>query len=428
VEFDLLHPRNQIVAIMDRVYNRGMTTLSGGNLSVKDAAGDIWITPAGIDKGNLTPSDISCVRTDGSVSGPHRPSSEVAFHRAIYRECPDLNGIVHAHPPALVSFSSARQIPDTSIIPQARRVCGPVGYAPYALPGSEQLGENLARTFAEGFDVVLLENHGAATGGRDLLEAFQRMETLDFCARTLIQAQGLGPVSTLNEEELALLDRQQSFLPEFEPARRSSRELELRCRIVEAVHRACDRYLMISTEGVVSASVGERSFLITPTGMDRCGLEIEDLVLIEEGRREAGKLPSRSVHMHIAIYDRHPGINAVITAQSPHITAYAVTGGHFDTRTIPESYILLRDVPMVPYGAQFQDPDAVAEALSPEAPVLLIQNDAVLTIGSSVLKAFDRLEVAEYSARSLIDTAAIGDLVPIGEEEIAALRAEVLAS
>ena len=87
------------------------------------------------------------------------------------------------------------------------------------------------------------------------------------------------------------------------------------------------RQLMISTEGVVSARLDEHSFLITPTGLDRGNLEIEDIVLIQDGQRERDKLPSRSVRLHAAIYDMHPDVNCVITAQSPNILAYAITHG-----------------------------------------------------------------------------------------------------
>jgi L-fuculose-phosphate aldolase len=426
MRFHLLHPRDQLVSIMNRVYHNGMTTLSGGNLSIKEDNGDIWITPTGVDKGKLTPRDMICVRGDGTREGPHMPSSEYPFHRAIYGQRPDLRAIVHAHAPALVSFSIARQIPDTNIIPQANRVCGPVGYAPYALPSSEQLGRNIAATFAEGHNVVLLENHGIATGGTDLLTAFQRLETLDFCARTLLKAQGLGQVSKLTDQEVAYMDHGDNLLPEFGPERHSSREREVRQQIVEIVHRAYDRYLMISTEGVVSARIDDNSFLITPTGLDRRSLEIEDIVLIQDGKREWGKLPSRSVCLHAAIYRQHPEIGCVMTAQSPNITAYAIASRKYDTKTIPESYILLRDMPTVPFGAQYHEPERIAEALSPRTPVLLIQNDCVLTTGSTVLQAFDRLEVAEYSAKSLIDTSSIGELVPIGDEEIRELEQRFL--
>jgi L-fuculose-phosphate aldolase len=426
VKFHLLHPRDQLVTIMNRIYHNGMTTLSGGNLSILDDDGSLWITPTDVDKGKLTPKDIICVQPDGAVVGPHRPSSEYPFHRAIYAQRPDLHAVVHAHPPALVSFSIVRRIPDTSIIPQARRVCGRVGYAPYALPGSEQLGAAIAATFAQGFNVVLLENHGIATGGPDLLTAFQRLETLDFCARTLLNAQGLGQISTLTEEQLALLDTRCNFLPEFTPAQHSSREREMRRQVVETVHRACERYLMISTEGVVSARVDERSFLITPTGMDRGSLEIEDIVLIRDSQREKGRLPSRSVCMHMAIYDTHPAVNCVITAQSPNAAAHAITSARFDTRAIPESYVLLRGVPIIPYGVHFQEPQRVADAITGDTSVLLIQNDAILTVGDTVLKAFDRLEVAEFSAKALVDAQGLGEFAPIGEQEIEDLRKSFL--
>ncbi len=170
--FHLLHPREQIVRIMNRIYNNKMTTLSGGNLSIKDLNGDIWITPAGIDKGKLIPNDIMCVKTNGDIIGQHKPSSEFPFHISIYKKRPDIKAIIHAHPPALVSFSIVRNVPDTNIIPQAKRVCGKVGYASYALPGSNKLGENIAETFEKGYNVVLLENHGVAVGGIRFIECF----------------------------------------------------------------------------------------------------------------------------------------------------------------------------------------------------------------------------------------------------------------
>lgn len=418
MNFQLLHPRDQLVAIMNRIYHNGMTTLSGGNLSIKDDNGDIWITPSGIDKGTLAPKDIMCVQADGTIIGPHKPSIEYPFHRKIYELRPDFQAIVHAHPPALVSFSIVREVPDTRIIPQANRLCGPVGYAPYALPGSEKLGENIAATFAQGYNIIILENHGMAAGGASLLDAFHRLETLDFCARTLIRAKVLGPVQTLSEPALNLFDHRHNLLPEFVPTAHSSRERELRQQIVDIVARAYDRQLMISTEGVVSARLDANSFLITPTGHDRRALDIADVVLVRSGMREAGKLPSRAVRLHEAIYAKHADIHCVMSAQSPNATAYTITTSRFDSRTIPESFILLRDIPLIPFKTLYTQVDTVAETVSLSTPVLLVQNDCVLTVGTDVLNAFDRLEVAEFSARSLIDTAVLGQLVPIGDAEI----------
>lgn len=427
MKFHLFHPREQIVQIMDRIYRYGLTTTSGGNLSILDDNGDLWITPSAVDKGNLKPGDIMCLKSDKQVVGPHQLSSEYPFHQMIYDKRPDLRAIVHAHAPALTTFSIVRKIPDTCIIPQAHHVCGQVGYAPYALPGSWQLGANIADTFAQGFDAVLLENHGVVTVGPDLLTAFQRLETLDFCARTEIHACGLGQVITLTDEQIAQFEQRSLDFPTRQPESHSSRERELRQEICRIVHRAYDQRLMTSTEGTVSARVGADSFLITPYGIDRRYLEIEDIVLIENGHAEVGKRPSRATRLHQIIYADHPAVNCIITAQAPNAMAFSVTGQVMDTKTIPESYVVLRDVPLLSYGQLYLAPAEVSARLSKRTPVLFIQNDTVLTTGASIHQAFDRLEVADFTAFSLINTLPLGELVPIGEQEIAELEAKFLS-
>lgn len=422
MSFDLMHPRDQIVMLMKRVYRYGMTTTSGGNLSVRDENGDMWITPAGVDKGSLEWDDIVRVCADGTVKGRHRPSSEFPFHQRIYQARPDIHGIVHAHPGALVSFSIVRQTPPMDLIPQAPDVCGPVGYAPYALPGSEQLGQNIAAVFAAGHDCVLLENHGVVCGGVDLLKAFQRFETLEFCGRLSIRAGLLGAKRRLQPAQLAMLRHTRHFLPEFAPGTRSSQEKGLRRHICELAHRAYDQQLMTSTEGVISARLDAGSFLITPVGGDRRLIDPADVVLVRDRQRERGKLPSRSVLLHDRIYREQPQVEAIITAQAPNATAFSVVEPRFDTRSIPESYILLRDIPRVPYGPQFGDEGVIAAKLGPSTPVLLLDNDAILTTGNSLLQAFDRLEVAEFSARSLIDATMLGGLVAMDDAAIADLK------
>ena len=124
------------------------------------------------------------------------------------------------------------------------------------------------------------------------------------------------------------------------------------------------------------------------------------------------------MRLHEAIYARRPDVNCVMTAQCPNATAYAITAAQFDSRTIPESFILLRDIPLIPFETLYTQVEAVADMISLSTPVLMVQNDCVLTAGTDILNAFDRLEVAEYSARSLIDTAVLGQLVPIGDKEI----------
>jgi L-fuculose-phosphate aldolase len=416
MKYEYMHPREQLVTIMRRVYGYGMTTTSGGNISILDDSGDVWITPGGIDKGGLAEADIVRMRDDTVVEGTHPPSSEYPFHRAIYSRRPNIRAVLHAHPAALVAFSLVRRIPDTSIIPQARSVCGAVGYAPYAIPGSEELGRNLADAFARGFDSVLLENHGVATGGRDLLEAFQRFETLDFCARTLINASSLGPARPLTPEEIALSQLGKNLrMAEFDHLPRSSTERGLRRDMREMVHRAYRQRLMTSTEGTVSARVDAESFLISPFGVDRS-------YLVRGGKRERGRVPSRAVMLHQEIYAAQPKINAIASAQSPAVTAFSVTGRSLDSAIIPESYVVLRSIPLVRYGRQFSDEAALAQEITPHAPVAFLENDAVLTTGASLTQAFDRLEVAEFSARAVLNAMKLGPIARIDEAALDAIE------
>ena len=424
----LMHPRDQIVRIMAKIYSGGLTTTSGGNISVMDESGDMWVSPAGIDKGELQPSDIMCVRSNGDIEGPHRPSSEYPFHRAIYACRPDIKAIIHAHPPGLVSFSIIRQIPDTRIIPQAREVCGPVGYAPYELPGSEKLGDSIAGEFKKGFFSVIMENHGTVVGGTDLLDTFQRFETLEFTCRTIIYGDQIGTPHSLTDEQINAFEAQiPRQLAEMEMVEHPSDEREIRQEMVRIVRRACRQGMMISSYGTVSCRWRNNDFIITPTHVARWDLEADDLVQVCRGRREPGKVPSRSTWLHQQIYERFPSVNSVILTQSPYLMAYSVTHEKFDVRTIPESWIFLQDIPNLPFGSHFHGEHQLLDTLSVTTPVILINNDSVLVTGDKLLATFDRLEVAEFSAKSLTMGASRGKLVPINDDQIEDLRKKFLS-
>ncbi|HUG68906.1 MAG TPA: class II aldolase/adducin family protein [Pirellulaceae bacterium] len=418
----LVHPRDEIMRTMERIYRYRMTTTSGGNLSIRDPSGDIWISPARVDKGSLTRGDIVCVKTDGTIDGPHPPSSEFPFHQAIYDARPDVRAIVHAHPVALVAFSICRQMPDSRLFHQAHSVCGRIGFAPYALPGSRQLGSNIAATFQQGCDSVILENHGVVVGGESLSHAFQRFEAFEFAGKTIIKGRQLGDVRYLTETQLQQAANRNVDLESFEPSPATANEQEQRRQLCAFLRRGCRQRLLISTEGSFSARLGEDSFLITPTQQDRETLEISDLVLVRDNRRESGKLASRAVLAHQAIYRKHSHVQAIVFAHPVNATAFSVTESTFDARTIPESYIFLRDVQRVPYGVQYQADGGIAEFVSAASPAAILENDGVLVTGSSVLDAFDRLEVLESTAEAVINARAIGKVSAMPDEVIRELR------
>lgn len=419
---NLEHPRDAILSCMERIYRDRMTTTSGGNLSLREDSGDVWITPARVDKGNLTRTDMVCVRPDGTSEGPHPPSSELPFHQAIYAARPDIRAVVHAHPVALVAFSICRAVPDTRLFHQANSVCGRTGFADYALPGSRQLGDSIAARFAEGCDSVILENHGVVVGGGSLSQAFQRFEAFEFAAKTLIRARHLGDVRMLSDGELELARNRSASLPEFTPASATADERELRRQLCRFVRRGCRQRLLISTEGSFSARLDGQSFLITPTQRDRDSLTVDDLVLVSNGQTERGHRPSRAVFAHAAIYRRHPQLQAVVFAHPVNATAFSVTGAELDARTIPESYLFLRDIRRVPFGVPYERGDAIADAVSPQTPAAILENDGVLVTGSSILDAFDRLEVLESTAEAVIDARSIGQVSPMPSDVIRDLK------
>ena len=420
-----MHPRDQITMIIDKIYRSGLTTTSGGNISIIDENGDVWVTPSAIDKGTLRPSDIVCVRNDGSIEGRHKPSSEYPFHIAIYNCRPGIKAIIHAHPPALVSFSIVRQIPNTNVIPQAKRVCGHIGYAPYALPGSSELGEVIAVEFKKGVNAVIMENHGTVVGGKNLSDAFQRFETIEFCARTLIYGSTIGTPNYLTDEQINEFENQiPRLLPEMKKVSYPSEERAIREQIRKIVLRACDQGLMISSYGTVSVRWKGNDFLITPPNVARWDIQLKDIVQIKGGKREPGKIPSRSTWLHQEIYKRNPHVNSIILTQTPYLMAFGVTGKKIDVRTIPESWIFLQDIPNMPFGSHFAGQETILNTLSKNVPAVIINNDSILVTGDKLLGTFDRLEVAEFSAKSLIMAESIGELVPIDEKQVEELRPE----
>ena len=418
--FSLLHPRDQIVAIMERIYDHEMTTTSGGNISVRDENGDVWITPARVDKGSLRRQDIVRISASGEREGLHPPSSESPFHLSVYEARPDLHAVIHAHPGALVSFSICGQVPNTRLFPEAWHVCGEVAFAPYALPGSIKLGERIAEQFGSKARprCVVLENHGVVVGGETLAQAFERFETLEFTAQITLNARLLGQVNYLSEDQIELSKSPRTLFPEGVPQTASSREKERRKEICDFIHRAYEHRLVTSTWGSFSARVDADAFVVTPSHVDRCEMGLEDLLFVHDGKHVADQRPSRAAGLHRAIYRAHPEIQAVVNALPLNATAFSVSEIALDTRTIPESYLFLKDVRKIAFEHQFGDGAEVAALVGPNNPVALLENNGALVAGRTVLDAFDRLEVLEATAAAIIRSRALGPISTMGPEVI----------
>lgn len=414
-----LRPAENIARTMTRLYDNRLTTTSGGNLSIMDEEGNLWISPSGIDKAHLTAEDIMKVTPEGEIIGKHRPSTEYPFHRAILRSRPDLHAVLHAHPAALVAYSLERKLPELNMMPGVSELCGKIAIAKYALPGSSRLGEYISTEFANGCDTVLLENHGVVLGADSLEKAYMMFETLDFAARTGVAAAMLKrDARVLGAAELELKARL-TLLPDTLAEEAPEGDTELRNSVISMIKRCYKNTLFTAATGVYAAKEKDSSFIITPDGEDRGMLTPEMLVRVKDGQCEAGKKPSRYAELAAKIFAAHGDIKSLAFSRCPYAMGFAVTGAEFNSHLIPEGYICLRNVARFPYGTIENSPESIVSAISMKTPIIFIENDLIIVAGTDPLNAYDRLEVLEFGAQSLcyIETMN-GRIVPISDAEI----------
>lgn len=202
--------RALVVEYGKKLVSSGLTTGTGGNLSVYDRqSGLIAISPSGMDYGETALEDVVLLRPDGSVfSGGRKPSSEAPMHRLFYAARPDRNAVVHTHSPAITALSCRRQpLPPVSyIIAMSGR--DEIPCAPYRDFGGEELGRAAVEA-ADGCDAVMLANHGLVCVGKDMESAFQLAQQLEFCAEIYLRclAAGYEPALLTPEEMRSARER-----------------------------------------------------------------------------------------------------------------------------------------------------------------------------------------------------------------------------
>jgi len=199
--------RQQIVEIGRRIYDRFFVAANDGNISARLPDGSILVTPTGVSKGTMSPLDLILVTPEGKVleAAPgRRPSSETPMHLAAYRLRPDVNAVVHAHPPVATGFAIAGEALDAPILPEIVLTVGSIPLVPYGTPAGVDL-QNVVEPFIPTHDALLLANHGAVTFGEDLTRAFFRMESLELYARVLLVTRLLGARRDLSPEEIGAL-------------------------------------------------------------------------------------------------------------------------------------------------------------------------------------------------------------------------------
>ena len=201
--------RREIVSVCRRLYERGLIAGQDGNVSVRLPGGRVLVTPAGMSKVDVGPSDLVEMRlgevasSRGVRSGP-RASSEVLMHLRIYERRPDVNAVVHAHPPTATGFAVAGEGFMDCVLPEVICQVGQVPLRDYATPGTTGLADSF-EPYVMTHDAFLLANHGATTIGPSLLLAHQRMESLEHAARIIFTARQLGRVNALSGGQVSEL-------------------------------------------------------------------------------------------------------------------------------------------------------------------------------------------------------------------------------
>ena len=194
--------RREIVSIVDELYDAGLITPKGGNVSVLiPDSEEVWITPTQLYKGGLTEEKLIRVNLKGKrLEGQDRPSVETPMHLLIYRTRPDVGAIIHSHAPmATVVGLFDEPVPPLTIEAVA---LAEAPLVPFLLSGTKELSHAVVDALAQG-SAVLLQNHGLLTVGKDLREAANKAHQLEFAARTVVICRLLGGGPALIPHKLA---------------------------------------------------------------------------------------------------------------------------------------------------------------------------------------------------------------------------------
>jgi L-fuculose-phosphate aldolase len=198
--------KQDIVCICRMLHRKNYLAATDGNVSVR--LGDqLLITPSGVNKGIMEADQVLTVDLTGAViAGTGQPSSEIQMHLLAYRLRADVNAVVHAHLPYATACTLAGIDLLEPILPEVVITLGGIPTAPYATPGTAEVPEAI-RAYVQEYDAILLARHGAMTVGRDVVDAYNKMEKLEHTARVVLAARLQGPLPPLSAAEVEKLKR-----------------------------------------------------------------------------------------------------------------------------------------------------------------------------------------------------------------------------
>ena len=199
------HIRKEMIEVGKRVYDKGFVAATDGNLSHRLSGDRVLITPSGFCLGEMQPTDLAVVNMTGRLlTAPHQPTSELPLHLTAYRNRPDINAVVHAHPPTANAFSFAGESLEQCVIPEVVVGFGTIPTTAYATPSSDE-GARVIAELIRDHDGLILQRHGTVTVGGCLRDAYFKLEKIEHAAHITLLARLLGKVIPLSEDELRRL-------------------------------------------------------------------------------------------------------------------------------------------------------------------------------------------------------------------------------
>jgi L-fuculose-phosphate aldolase len=202
-------------------------------------------------------------------------------------------------------------------------------------------------------------------------------------------------------------------------------ETQIRAEMVEVGRRLYTRGLIAANEGNISARDGDTLY-VTPSGVCKGFLAPEAIVRADLAGNalDAGQQVSSEIQMHVAIYRRRQDVSAVVHAHPPTATAFAVAGIPLDRPLIAEAVLTLGPVVVIPYGTPSTSElaDNVGQAIC-DSHGLLLANHGALTVGETLLRAWERMETVEQLARVALASRVLGQGNPLPKPAVSQLEA-----
>jgi L-fuculose-phosphate aldolase len=257
--------RLDIVEVGRRLSARGYTASNDGNISVRLDAGRLIMTPTSVCKGFMTPDMMCITDLEGKkIAGDRDPSSEMQMHLEVYRQRPEVQAVVHAHPPIATGFAVAGIPLDRAVLAEVVTTLGSVPIAEYATPSTKELPEAV-RKYVKAHDGMLLANHGALTMGGDVFAAYFKMETIEHFAKISLVARMLGGERLLSRDEVSRLEKLRGSYGIKSPAPICPEPIDadqVECQVVQSPISVSGERLVPDAAGEIRLTYSELTALI----------------------------------------------------------------------------------------------------------------------------------------------------------------------